>query len=464
MKFTTKAYKIPADLHTPVGVFLRLRDKFRETILLESSDYQHSNNSKSIIAINPIAGIEITPEKKIERKLPLKDLETLELNVPLEEILNQFKNQFEPLNPSPKNELAQGLYGYTSYDAVQFFEELNFKSSASIPLVRYRFYQYVIVIDHFKDELSLFENKIDGVKSELGEVKSILQNRDVPIYNFKRKGEETSNQTDEEYINLVKKGIAHCYRGDVFQIVLSRRFSQSYQGDDFQVYRALRSVNPSPYLFYFDYTDYKIFGSSPESQIILQNGEAKIHPIAGTFRRTGDDEKDLKLSKKLLEDEKENAEHTMLVDLARNDLSKFCTHVEVSKLKEIQFFSHVIHMVSEVKGNFTKSTNPFDLLGATFPQGTLSGAPKHKALEIIDKNEPTQRDSYGGCIGFVGFNGNLNQAITIRSFLVKDNVLNYQAGAGIVAKSNPENEKQEVLNKLGALTKALKLAENFNQI
>ena len=462
MEFTTKTYKMPADLYTPVGIYLRLRDAFRETILLESSDYQHSANSKSIIGINPIAGIEITANHEVEQKFPLTEIEHFSLNESPEVLLNDFRKKLKPQIPTTsENEFAQGLYGYMAYDAVQFFEGLEFKEKTKIPLIRYRFYQYVLVIDHFKDELILHENKIDGVPSKINEVKSLIQNRDVPLFPFHRVDEEKSNQTDEEYLDLVKKGIAHCMRGDVFQIVLSRRFSQQYKGDEFQVYRALRTINPSPYLYYFDYTDYKIFGSSPESQIVVNNGEAKMHPIAGTFRRTGDDAKDMALSQKLLEDEKENAEHTMLVDLARNDLSKFCTNVEVSKYKEIQFFSHVIHMVSEVKGDFTKSENPFDLIGATFPQGTLSGAPKHKALEIIDKNEPTQREYYGGCIGYVGLNGNVNQAITIRSFLARENTLFYQAGAGVVAKSNPENERQEVLNKLGALTKAIDKAENL---
>lgn len=461
MKFTTKTYKMPADLHTPVGIYLRLRDAFRETILLESSDYQHATNSKSIIGINPVAGIEITPEKQVEIKSPNQPIEFSSLEKSPEELLNQFRNSLIATNPSAENELAQGIYGYISYDAVQFFENLTFRQKSEIPLIRYRFYQYVLVIDHFKDELTLFENEISGLPSQLSELKTLIQNRDIPIFPFRKVGEETSNQTDDHFLNLVKNGISHCLRGDVFQIVLSRRFNQAYKGDDFQVYRALRVINPSPYLFYFDYTDYKIFGSSPESQIIVNEGNAKLHPIAGTFKRTGNDAQDWELSQKLLADEKENAEHTMLVDLARNDLSKFCKNVQVSKYKEIQFFSHVIHMVSEVQGIVSKTQNPFDLIAATFPQGTLSGAPKRKALEIIDQNEPTPREYYGGCIGFVGLNGNVNQAITIRSFLAKNNTLHYQAGAGVVAKSSPENERQEVLNKLGALKQAINKAETF---
>lgn len=461
MKFSTKKYEYLADLNTPVGIYLRLRDAFRETILLESADYSGGNNSKSIIAINPIAGIELKANRKIESKLPDSEIEIFDLDKPIESILDAFRNKLQASNLSTEFDYAQGLYGYMSYDAVQYFENLEFQHISSIPLLRYRFYQYVIVLDHHKQELCLYENRIDGLPSRLREIQSLIQNRDVPIFPFRKIGNEISNQTDENYLDLVNKGIQHCLRGDVFQIVLSRRFSQAYQGDEFQVYRALRSINPSPYLYYFDYTDYKIFGSSPESQIILQHGEAKIHPIAGTFRRTGDDGKDAELSKNLLSDEKENAEHTMLVDLARNDLSKFCKNVRVTKYKEIQWFSHVIHMVSEVKGDFTKSKNPFDLIAGTFPQGTLSGSPKHKALEIIDKLEPTSREYYGGCIGFVGLNGSVNKAITIRSFLAKENKLYYQAGAGVVEKSIPENERKEVINKLGALTKAIDKAEKL---
>lgn len=461
MNFTTKSYTIPADLYTPVGIYLRLRDAFRESILLESSDYRNSANNKSIIAINPIAGIEITADKKVERKLPEEEIEHLEIHTSVQQLLNDFRKQLKPENPSKKNAYAQGLYGYMAYDAVQFFEELTFEKEAQIPLIRYRFYQYVLVIDHLKDELTLFENKVEGVPSRLAELKSLIQNRDVPLFPFSRIGEEQSNQTHQEYLQLVEKGIHHCLRGDVFQIVLSRRFSQQYKGDEFQIYRALRTINPSPYLYYFDYTDYKIFGSSPESQIIIEDNEVKMHPIAGTFKRTGDDTEDLVQSKKLLSDKKENAEHTMLVDLARNDLSKYCTEVQVSKYKEIQWFSHVIHMVSEVKGKMTKTDNPFDVLGATFPQGTLSGAPKHIALKIIDKNEPTAREYYGGCIGFVGLAGEVNHAITIRSFLAKENTVYYQAGAGVVSKSSPEKEQQEVFNKLAALTEALVKAEQL---
>ena len=460
----TECKKMLADVFTPVSIYLRLRDRFRDTILLESTDSHAAENSYSFICINAIAGIEVTSTRNIEFKLPGRNPEKIEFNEPSEVPLRigDFMKRFEITKPDIKEgKFAQGLFGYTTYDAVQFFESLTLHPSPKerdlnkIPLMRYRLYQYVIAIHHFKDELFLCENKISGIESELPLVESLIMSKDVPVYPFKSKGIEISIISDEDYIEMVKKGIQSCYRGDVFQIVLSRRFEQKYTGDDFNVYRALRSINPSPYLFYFDYGDYKLMGSSPESQLIIQNGKAIIHPIAGTYKRTGDDEIDKKETERLLKDAKENAEHIMLVDLARNDLSRVCDDVEVSYFRQVQYFSHVIHLVSEVTGNIKEGSTPFDLLAKTFPAGTLSGAPKFRAMELIDEFEPASRGYYGGCIGFMGFDGSCNHAIMIRTFLSKNNTLIYQAGAGIVAASNPENELMEVNNKLGALKKAI---------
>jgi len=327
--------------------------------------------------------------------------------------------------------------------------------------MRYRLYQYVIAINHFKDELYICENQVAGLESELSVVESLIKSKDLPIYPFQLKGGETSNMKDADYIAMVEKGIQSCYRGDVFQIVLSRRFQQGFTGDEFNVYRALRSINPSPYLFFFDYGDYKLMGSSPESQILLQNGQAIVHPIAGTFKRSGDDETDKEMAEKLLKDAKENAEHVMLVDLARNDLSRCCDEVGVAQYREVQYYSHVIHLVSEVRGKLRAGYNPFELLAKTFPAGTLSGAPKFRAMELIDSFEPTARSYYGGCIGFMGFDGSCVHAIMIRSLLSKDNTLTYQAGAGVVAASKPQSELEEVNNKLGALKKAIEFAESI---
>ncbi len=456
-----------ADVYTPVGIYLRLRDRFRDTILLESTDHHAAENSWSFICVNAIGGMEITSAESIEFKLPGQKPE--KMNIPdaaaVPGQLWNFMQRFAIKKGEQKEEkFAQGLFGYTTYDAVQFFEDIKLNTSAKgmdlpgIPLMRYRLYQYVIAFNHFKDELFICENKMAGIESELPLLESLIRSKDVPVYPFAAKGAESSNMTDEAYKEMVKKGIAGCHRGDVFQIVLSRRFQQSFTGDEFNVYRALRSVNPSPYLFFFDYGDYKLMGSSPEAQLVISNGKAVVHPIAGTFKRTGDDEIDKQETERLLHDAKENAEHVMLVDLARNDLSRLCENVSVIHYKQVQYYSHVIHLVSEVMGNVKDGSNPFELLAKTFPAGTLSGAPKIKAMELISQFEPTARSYYGGAIGFMGFDGSCNHAIMIRTFLSRNNTLTCQAGAGVVAASVPENELKEVNNKLGALKKAIELA------
>ncbi|MES2330275.1 MAG: anthranilate synthase component I family protein [Bacteroidota bacterium] len=468
IELNTTCKKLLADVFTPVGIYLRVRDRFRDTVLLESTDHHAAENSYSFICINAIAGIEISSTKSIELKLPAQKPERVEIKdtaeVPAR--LWSFMQQFNVNTPTEKEgKFAQGLFGYTAFDAVQFFDTISLNTANSsqpvIPLMRYRLYQYVIAFNHFKDELIICENIIPGIESEMTIVESLIKSKDVPVFPFKTKGAESSNMTDDAYREMVKKGIQRCMRGDVFQIVLSRRFQQSFTGDEFNVYRSLRSVNPSPYLFFFDYGDYKLMGSSPEAQLIIQNGKAVVHPIAGTFKRSGDDEIDQQMAEKLLKDAKENAEHVMLVDLARNDLSRACDDVVVSHYRQVQYYSHVIHLVSEVTGKVRKNQNPFELLAKTFPAGTLSGAPKFKAMEIIDDYEPTARSYYGGGIGFIGFDGSCNHAIMIRTFLSRNNTLIYQAGAGVVAASVPENELQEVNNKLNALKKAIEIAEGI---
>ena len=465
----TNYKQLLADLYTPVGIYLRLRDRFRDTILLESSDYHAGENSYTFIGINAIAGIEIRTTSTIEYKLPGQSPEKSKISSPsiVPELIWNFMQRFEINSQVPKPiNVAQGLFGYCTYDSVQFFDSIllenaNQQAGVDIPLMRYRLYQYVIAINHFKNELFICENAIEGMESDIDSIESLIKSKDLPTFPFSSTGLEHSNLTDAAYIEMVKKGIASCHRGDVFQIVLSRRFQQSFSGDEFNVYRALRSINPSPYLFYFDYGDYKLMGSSPESQLIVQNGKAIVHPIAGTFKRTGNDETDKALAIQLENDPKENAEHVMLVDLARNDLSRMCSEVEVTQYKKVNYYSHVIHLVSEVVGKVVGETNPFKLLAVSFPAGTLSGAPKFKAMQLINENEPTGRSYYGGAIGYMGFDGTCNHAIMIRTFLSKQNTLFYQAGAGIVAASNPESELQEVNNKLNALKQAIVMAQNI---
>lgn len=465
IRIDTAVKKMLADVYTPVGIYLRLRDRFRDTILLESTDHHAAENSYSFIGINAIAGIEVTQGKLLEYKLPNGHPQKLALKKTedLQTILWDFMQRFEAVSEDPRPAaFAQGLYGYFSFDAVQFFEQIQFSRKDSnpdtLPVARYRLYQYVIAINHHKDELLLCENRIDGLESEIEVLENLIRSKDVPVYPFAAQGGESSNMEDQAYVKMVEKGMAACFRGDVFQIVLSRRFEQTFTGDEFNVYRALRHINPSPYLFFFDYGDYKLMGSSPEAQLIIREGQAVVHPIAGTFRRTGDDAIDGAKANELLQDPKENAEHVMLVDLARNDLSTVCTNVEVSQYKNIQYYSHVIHMVSEVRGRLEAQANPFRVLFKTFPAGTLSGAPKYKAMQLINELEPTARGFYGGAIGFIGFNGACNHAIMIRTMLSKNNTLFLQAGAGVVAASKPESELEEVNNKLNALKKAIAMA------
>ena len=458
----TEHKKILADTITPVSVYLKLRDVFPHSLLLESSDYHTNNNDFSYICCNPIASIELK-NNILTTHFPDKSLEVEKVNSMLDipERIHKFSQQFES-ERFPFKFISNGIFGYVAHDAVDRFENIELnktKPGQDIPDIYYAVYQNIIAISLFNHEAHLFSH-IFGGDHNITEIEVLLQAKNNSHFNFEKVGEKSSNLSDEQFINFVKKGKEHCFRGDVFQLVLSRCFSQGFKGDEFNVYRTLRSINPSPYLFFFDYGYFKIFGSSPEAQLIVQSGKAEIHPIAGTFRRTGDDEKDALAAGLLAKDPKENSEHVMLVDLARNDLSRNGSEVVVEKNREIQFYSHVIHLVSKVSCTMKKATKTFRVVADTFPAGTLSGAPKHRALQLIDQYETTKRNVYGGAIGYMDFHGNFNHAIIIRSFLSKNNELHYQAGAGIVADSVPENELQEVYNKLGALDKALTLAED----
>jgi len=465
MAYELKTYykKILADTITPVSVYLKIRDKFPNSILLESSDYRANDNTFSYICCNPIASITVKDEQ-ITQLFPDKSTSEIKINSETDvvEIIHDFSQKFKTESNSFKF-INNGLFGYMSYDAVRYFEDISItkkEGALDIPDIYYAVYQNIIAINHFKNEAYLFAHCYDS-DNNISEIEQVLNIRNFASYNFRREGKASSNLKDEEYIQQVSLAKKHCKRGDVFQLVLSRRFSQGFKGDEFNVYRALRSINPSPYLFYFDYGDFKIFGSSPEAQLIVKNGKAEIHPIAGTFKRTGNDEEDALLAKKLTEDAKENSEHVMLVDLARNDLSRHGNLVNVENYREVQFFSHVIHLVSKVTGQKKKETPTMKVVADTFPAGTLSGAPKHMAMQLIEKYETTNRDYYGGAIGFMDFDGDFNHAIMIRTFLSKNHQLHYQAGAGLVAASEPEKELEETYNKLGALNKALEIAETI---
>ena len=459
-----KTKKLLADLQTPVGLYLKVRDIYTESALLESSDYHGGENSFSFIGIDPIARFRV---ENNEISMTLPDQTTIQETLPdhekLTDRLDTFIKQFDVKGENSTQ--INGFFGYTSYDAIRYFEAVDptntKKSNSDIPDLYYIFYRFILVINHLKNELTIVENIVEGDTSKMDYMESVIVNNNIASYNFETIGSEQSNITDKEHEEMINKGIAHCKRGDVFQIVLSRCFSQQFAGDDFKVYRSLRSINPSPYLFYFDFGAFRIFGSSPETHCRITNNKAYIDPIAGTYFRTGEDEKDRILSEDLLKDEKENAEHVMLVDLARNDLSRNCHDVKVDFYKNVQFYSHVIHLVSRVSGTIEKGRNHLSVFADTFPAGTLSGAPKVRAMQLIRDIEKQMRGAYGGCIGYIGLNGDLNQAITIRTFMSKNNTLYYQAGGGIVSKSNPQTEVMEVKNKLGALTKAVKAAEEL---
>ncbi len=454
-----------ADTLTPVGLYLNLRDQFYHTFLLESSDYHGNDNKYSFVCLDPLASFSFENKHittQCGNQSEIIELSSKQELIPkLQEFISSFRLQLEDGEPASAN----GFFGYTAYETVQNFDTLEFHSKTpeneQIPLMNYTAFRFVLRFDHFKNELLITENRFQEENSQMKKIESLLQINKFPSYTFQLTGKEESNVTGNQYLEMVKKGISHCHRGDVFQIVLSRRFSQSFRGDEFNVYRALRSVNPSPYLFYFDYGNFKLFGSSPEAQLKVTGDKAVINPIAGTFKRTGKDDADKELAGKLAADPKENSEHTMLVDLARNDLSRNGKNVVVKTYKEIQYYSHVIHLVSEVEATLNENSTALQLYADTFPAGTLSGAPKYKAMELIDEIENRSRGFYGGAIGIIGFDGSLNHAITIRSFMSKNNKLHFQAGAGIVVSSVPESELQEINNKLGALKSAIKLAETL---
>jgi anthranilate synthase component I len=454
-----------ADTITPVSIYLQVRDRFANPILLESSDYHGQENSYSYICFNPLATF-IFNAGVVEERLPFGQPEIYQVNDQknLIDSLRAFGNKFETL-PEQFKFSSNGLFGYIQYDTLAYFEDIKLQNTQpnEVPMLQYSVYQNIIVVDHYKNELHLFENQIEGDYNPqfIDEIEILLNNKNIPAYSFRKIGEEYSNYTDEEFLAILEQGREHCFRGDVFQIVLSRRFTTQFKGDEFNVYRALRSVNPSPYLFYFDYGSFKVFGSSPEAQIVVKNKKATIYPIAGTFRRTGNDLDDAELARKLYDDPKENSEHVMLVDLARNDLSRSSVKVNVDVFKEIQYYSHVIHLVSKVTGELPTGSNPLQLVADTFPAGTLSGAPKYRAMELIDELENLPREFYGGAIGYLGFNGDFNHAILIRSFVSENNTLRFQAGAGVVAKSSIPSELQEVSNKLEALRVALITAESI---
>lgn len=471
-KYITKAKTILADLYTPVGVYMHLRDIYPQSALLESSDYHGNDNSRSFIGICPIANIKVG-HGKIDMTFPdgtrqQSDVDMSQKGRAKVSVANAINDFIHYFNVEGEGSNYCGLYGYTSFNAVRYFEDIPVKDATmdknDAPDIIYILYRDILVFDHFNNTLTLISLCHDEAagKANIDEIIKAINKQNINPYGFHAIGEPTSTLTDEEHKANIRKCIKHCLRGDVFQIVISRRFVQKYEGDDFRLYRSLRSINPSPYLFYFDFGGFRIFGSSPETHNRIEGDKAYIDPIAGTTKRTGNIEQDKRNAEFLRNDPKENAEHVMLVDLARNDLSRNCHDVHVDFYKDMQFYSHVIHLVSRVSGTLDDNADKISAFIDTFPAGTLSGAPKVRAMQIISELEPHNRGAYGGCIGFIGLNGDLNQAIVIRTFISRNGELWFQAGSGVVAKSNDQYELEECNNKLGALVKAIKQTDAIN--
>ena len=462
-KINSQHKTLLADTTTPVSIYLRLRDVYPNCILLESSDYHSRENSTSYICAAPFSGIMLRDGKLTENFPDGSTRETQSIDITSE--IEAFKSSFDTTGQETHKLINAGLFGYFTWSAIPSFEKISFRkrpNEKSIPEMNYQMYRYIIAVDHFRNEITLFENVFGTPEIEnLNKLGDLIQQKTFSKFNFSAQGGESSDLTDGEFISLVETMKTHIKRGDVFQIVPSRAYQQNFNGDEFNVYRCLRSINPSPYLFYFDYGDFRLFGSSPEAQITIKNGEANIFPIAGTFKRTGNDEEDALAAKRLEDDPKESAEHVMLVDLARNDLSRNCEKVSIRSFKDIQYYSHLIHLVSRVSGKLKGDSTVFNVVADTYPAGTLSGAPKYKAMELIDKYESTGRNFYAGAIGYMGFNQEFNHAIMIRTFLSEGNRLHYRAGAGIVSQSDPSSELQEVNNKIAALRKAIEMATNL---
>jgi anthranilate synthase component 1 len=468
-EYQTTSKTILADLYTPVGVYMRLRDLYPQSALMESSDYHDKSNARSFIGIQPIASVAIGHGKATisypDGSVVAQDISQ---NFQSDKAINAL---LQAIHVEGADADLCGLFGYTSFNAVRYFENIPVKDETQAkndaPDLLYILYKTVIVFDHHNNTLKVVSleegarSKEEGDYAAIDNILLAMNKANVKAYDFHPVGDVSSTLTDEEHKANIRKGIQHCLRGDVFQIVLSRRFIQKYEGDDFKLYRALRSINPSPYLFYFDFGGFRIIGSSPETHCRIQGRKAYIDPIAGTTKRTGDIEADKQGAEYLRKDPKENAEHVMLVDLARNDLSRNCHHVKVDFYKDLQYYSHVIHLVSRVSGELDEGADPIKAFIDTFPAGTLSGAPKVRAMQLISEYEPHNRGAYGGCIGMIGLDGSLNQAITIRTFVSRNGELWFQAGGGIVAKSDVEYELQEVNNKLGALRRAILMAEKM---
>jgi anthranilate synthase component 1 len=460
--------EILADLETPLSSFLKI-DHNDYAYLLESVEggeniarYSFLGSNPSLIFKSKGKNIEIIKGKRTEKFITKTD--------PLDElkkILNQFK--FVKLKELPR--FCGGLVGYIGYDLVRFFEKLPDKNTDDLKLPDSLFLltDTILIFDHAQHTLKIISNaycqhnptesyqeaikKIRQIEKELSANKVRTKNKKYKIISLPI----TSNFKKNDFKNGVLKAKKYISRGDIIQTVLSQRFKIPLKNKPIEIYRTLRSINPSPYMYYLKLKDFYLIGSSPEVFVRCEEGVVSIRPIAGTRKRGKTNKEDGVLIKSLLSDAKERAEHIMLVDLGRNDIGRVCQtgSVKLNQLMSIEKYSHVLHIVSEVKGLLGKGKNIFDLIRATFPAGTVTGAPKIRAMEIIDELELTKRGPYAGMVGYFSFSGNLDSCITIRTILVKDNLAYIQAGAGIVADSVPKREFQETINKAQAMFKAV---------
>jgi anthranilate synthase component 1 len=444
-----------SDTITPISVFLNLRDVYKSVSLFESSDYNSKENSKSFICVNPLVTLKVNngelqniESDKLKSKTKFSSIQDLQCQTSEYEFVNFDLQKYN------------GFFGYFSYDSIKYFESVKPKVKTKyedVSEIYFSIFEYIIVFDNFSNRAQIIANSFEDVETDFSSILIEVYKHSFYKSQFKLTDEEKVSNTNGEFLTNVNKAKGNVRKGDVFQLVISRCFSQTYLGDDFQVYRELRALNPSPYMFYFNMEKAKVFGTSPEAQVKVTNGLAEIHPIAGTVKRSKDIDKDLKSTRELQANPKENAEHVMLVDLARNDLNRTCKNVKVTDYKKIQNFSHVIHMVSKVTGEVV-GDDSLKTFAQSFPAGTLSGAPKYRAMELIQDYETDNRGFYGGAIGQICPNGDLNMAIIIRSCLSQNNTLNYQAGAGVVLDSIPELELKEVDNKIKAVRTAIQMA------
>lgn len=460
-----------ADVLTPVSLFLAIREQSNHPFLFESVEGGEQLARYSFLGCNPYQTLLFDGERVT---LNRKDGQTTILNEAYFEALERLTTQHtEPKLPDLPR-LTGGAVGFSSYDTVRQVEYLPDipPSDIDVPEAVWSFYDEVYAFDHVKQQVILmktvFVNEYTDLKRAYEEAQEALTRMEASANQSFRSSNRfsldasdlSSNMNEKQFHHMVETAKTYIYEGDIFQVVLSQRFRVPFKGDKFTLYRALRMVNPSPYLFFLEFNDFALVGSSPEVLVRVTGNEARLLPIAGTRPRGKTHEEDLELEEDLKNDPKEISEHIMLVDLGRNDLSRVCKSgsVHLERNQSIERFSHVMHIVSDVVGEIAPDKSSVDALMKCFPAGTVSGAPKIRAMEIIDELEPSKRGPYAGAVGYFDFSGNMDTCIAIRTMLVTHQTVYIQAGAGIVADSNPANEFEETKNKAGALVEALSVA------